>query len=42
MTKLSFPFAEEIIRMLKDGDEVLISGVGFRRAVGLASVFQRR
>jgi len=29
MTKLSFPFAEEKIRALKVGDEVLISGVVF-------------
>ena len=29
MTKLSFPFAEEKIRALKVGDEVLISGIVF-------------
>jgi hypothetical protein len=29
MRKLSFPFTEEKIRALKDGDEVLISGAGF-------------
>jgi len=29
MKLLSFPFAEEKIRALKAGDEVLISGVGF-------------
>src|SRR5258706_8355370 len=29
MTKLTFPFAEEKIRALKVGDEVLISGVVF-------------
>jgi hypothetical protein len=29
MTKLTFPFTEEIIRALKVGDEGLLSGVGF-------------
>jgi len=29
MTKLSFPFAEERIRALKVGDEVLLSDVVF-------------
>ena len=29
MTQLSFPFTEEKIRVLKVGDEVLISGVVF-------------
>ena len=35
MTKLTFPFAEEKIRALKVGDEVLISGVVFTgRGIG--------
>jgi len=29
MAKLSFPFTEERIRVLKAGDEVLISGIVF-------------
>jgi len=29
MIKLSFPFTEEKVRVLKVGDEVLISGVVF-------------
>jgi hypothetical protein len=44
MTKLTFPFTEEKIRVPKVGDEVLISGVGFTgcAAAGLASISQRR
>jgi tartrate dehydratase beta subunit/fumarate hydratase class I family protein len=35
MTKLNFPFTEGIIRALKVGDEVLISGVMFTgRGIG--------
>jgi tartrate dehydratase beta subunit/fumarate hydratase class I family protein len=42
--KLSFLFTEEKIRVLKVGDEVLISGIGFtgRDTAGLASVSQQR
>ena len=35
MIKLSFPFTEEKIRVLKVGDEVLISGIVFTVAVKL-------
>jgi len=41
---LGFPFAEETIRALKVGDEVLISGIVFtgRAVARLASLFQPR
>jgi tartrate dehydratase beta subunit/fumarate hydratase class I family protein len=44
MTKLTFPFTEEKIRVLKVGDEVLISGVVFtgHGTAGLARVSRRR
>jgi tartrate dehydratase beta subunit/fumarate hydratase class I family protein len=35
MTKLSFPFTKEKFRVLKVGDEVLISGIVFTVAVKL-------
>ena len=39
---MSFPFSEEIIRALKAGDEVLISGSGFNgREVCISCYFYR-